>query len=381
MLEKAPKNFEALIWLGIVLRDLGRFDEAYSLFERARQVQPNSMAPYVGLLRSRKVEVHDLQLLEKAAALLTACDGTEEDRRQLSYSVAKAYDDLEEYAKAASWFESANALAYKLQKPRGFDRTLYEKRINGMLETFTARRFEQLAPLGSPSRKPVFIIGMIRSGTTLIEQILSRHPKVHAGGELPFWIKNGPTTVDLSAHVFNARMGATVRDRYLQLMNHLGPGFEHVTDKMPLNYMLLGLIHLLFPQAPIIHCRRSPADTCLSIWMTPFWPAPDFAYDRSEIVFAYRLYERAMKTWKAALPPGRLLEIDYEILVTEPEPTIRKLLGHCGLEWDETCLNPGAGQRAVETPSRWQVRQPFYRSSIGKAEHYREWLGDLAELH
>jgi hypothetical protein len=145
--------------------------------------------------------------------------------------------------------------------------------------------------------------------------------------------------------------------------------------------MLLGLIHLLFPQAPIIHCRRSPADTCLSIWMTPFWPAPDFAYDRSEIVFAYRLYERAMKTWKAALPPGRLLEIDYEILVTEPEPTIRKLLGHCGLEWDETCLNPGAGQRAVETPSRWQVRQPFYRSSIGKAEHYREWLGDLAELH
>ena len=153
-----------------------------------------------------------------------------------------------------------------------------------------------------------------------------------------------------------------------------------VTDKMPMNYMVVGLIQLLFPNAPIIHCRRDPVDTCLSIYMTPYAAPPDFAYDREDIAFGYREYQRVMAHWSRALPVGRMLEVQYEELVEDPEPNIRRLLEYCGLSWDPACLSPEKNERVVDTPSKWQVRQPMYKTSVGRAQHYAPWLGAIGTL-
>jgi hypothetical protein len=149
---------------------------------------------------------------------------------------------------------------------------------------------------------------------------------------------------------------------------------------MPTNFLLLGLIYLTLPNARIIHCRRSPVDTCLSIYMTPFSNLPDFAYDRDTIAFYWEQYARLMAHWRHVLPPNRFLEVDYEDLVAQREGVTRKIIAFCGLDWDERCLRPETNERIVRTPSAWQVRQPVYTNSIGRWRRYREWLGPFRRL-
>ncbi len=201
---------------------------------------------------------------------------------------------------------------------------------------------------------------MIRSGTTLVEQILSSHPDVTPGDEMRFWIENGPAIIDGQTGALDAELSLRLSGEYSAYLERISKGAPHVTDKMPLNYLLLGLIHLLFPKAPIIHCRRDPADTCVSIFMTPFAAPPDFAYRQSEIEFAYEKYVELMGYWKEILPAGRVLDVDYESLIYSSESEIRRLLDYCNLEWNPSCLTPELNERAVNTPSRWQVRQPIY---------------------
>jgi len=168
---------------------------------------------------------------------------------------------------------------------------------------------------------------------------------------------------------------------YLALLRRIGPNALRVTDKNPFNFLWAGLIHQALPNARFIHCRRDPIDTCLSIYFTRFASAQPFAYDRGDLLFYYRQYQRLMAHWQSVLPPDRLLEIDYQELTADPEQQTRRIVAFCGLAWDDGCLAPERNERRVRTASIWQARQPVYRSSVERWRNYQPWLGELAELH
>jgi hypothetical protein len=224
---------------------------------------------------------------------------------------------------------------------------------------------------------PIFIVGMMRSGTTLVEQILSSHPDVGAGGEISFW---GDVNLGPSSRLPDEEGLKRVQAKYLDLLQQLTPGKPHVTDKMPSNYLALGMIHLAFPNAKIIHCKRDPVDTVLSIYMTPNSVPVGFGYVRENLVFAYKEYRRLMKFYRSVLPGETMLEVQYEDLVAEPEVQTRRMVEFLGLEWSDACLHHEANTRAVTTPTLWQARQPVYKSSVKKWKNYDAWLGAFREL-
>jgi hypothetical protein len=222
---------------------------------------------------------------------------------------------------------------------------------------------------------------MPRSGTTLVEQILSCHPDVAAGGELGFWRQHKTATdLDVFATATHPEAIRRVARDYLALLRAVSPTAARVTDKMPFNFAFLGIIRQVFPRATIVHCRRHPIDTCLSIFATDFGAPLDFAGDRGSLVFFYREYQRLMAHWREALPPDRFIEVDYEALVAAPEPLTRQLIATCGLEWNDACLAPHLNRRQITTASLWQARQPIYRTSVERWRRYEPWLGELRAL-
>jgi hypothetical protein len=235
--------------------------------------------------------------------------------------------------------------------------------------------------VGVDDTRPVFILGLPRSGTTLAEQILSSHPAVAAGGELGFWGTYGAWALSPGADPFAPRAIQEMAERYQAELRRISPDALRVTNKNPFNFHFIGLIRLVFPRAFIIHCRRHAVDNCLSMYMS-YFAAPDnnFMGDREELVFYYHQYTRLMQHWREVLPPERFLELDYEAVVADPEAQTRRLVGFCDLEWNDACLRPERNRRAVSTASSWQVRQPVYRSSVERWRNYEPWLGPLASL-
>jgi hypothetical protein len=223
----------------------------------------------------------------------------------------------------------------------------------------------------------VLIIGMPRSGTTLAEQIVSSHPEVGAGGELNFWNERGAAWHQAGTE---APFPGQVAAEYLGVLRAIAPKAARVTDKMPFNFLWAGLIHLAFPRATIIHCRRAAIDTALSIHQTHFHPGLAFPTGGAELVAYFRSYRRLTDHWRRVLPADRLIEVDYEDLTRAPEPVIRRIIAGCGLAWDDACLCPELNPRAVKTPSKWQARQPIYRKSVERWRRYEPWLGLLRAL-
>jgi len=231
---------------------------------------------------------------------------------------------------------------------------------------------------------------MPRSGTTLVEQIVSMHPEVGAGGELNFWNERGAAW-HRSGATGNAADGnetpfvateflAKAAADYLGELRAIAPKAARVTDKMPFNFIWAGLIHLAFPRAVIIHCRRAAVDTALSIHQTHFHPGLAFPTGGAELVAYFRSYQRLTDHWRSVLPADRFLEVDYENLTSAPEPVIRRIIAACDLPWHDACLRPESNPRAVKTPSKWQTRQPIYRTSVARWRRYEPWLGPLRAL-
>jgi LPS sulfotransferase NodH len=232
---------------------------------------------------------------------------------------------------------------------------------------------------------PVLILGMPRSGTTLVEQIISMHPEVAAGGELQFWPEHGPAWLSAGADgnekpfVLSEFLGQAATD-YLGVLRAIGLKAARVTDKMPFNFLWAGLIQVAFPRATIIHCRRDAIDTALSIHQTHFHPSLAFPTGGAELVAYFRTYERLMNHWRSVLAADRFLEVDYEELTCAPDPVIRRIIAACGLRWNAACLRPELNSRAVKTPSKWQARQPIYRPSVARWRRYEPWLGPMRAL-
>ena len=381
-LARDPKSGEAHRLLGDALRQQGRFDDAIASYRRAVAAQPRLADAYLGIVSAKRVTAADEPLIDAMLALIKDSGLRGQELATFHYALGKSFDDLGRHRDAMHHFDAANSISHERLRlaGRAIDRQRHAGNVDRLIALFTERFFEEHRGLGVADELPVLIVGMIRSGTTLVEQIVSAHAEVSAGGELRFWGGKGALLTDLEAGAFEAADSARIGDDYCGMLRRLAPGARRVTDKMPTNFLLLGLIYLILPNARIIHCRRSPVDTCLSIYMTPFSNLPDFAYDRDTIAFYWEQYARLMAHWRHVLPPNRFLEVDYEDLVAQREGVTRKIIAFCGLDWDEGCLRPETNERIVRTPSAWQVRQPVYTNSIGRWRRYREWLGPFRRL-
>jgi hypothetical protein len=294
-------------------------------------------------------------------------------------ALGKAADDLGSYEEAMRHFDAAEVLRNGIVR---FDPAKFEARVDRLIDYFTPERIARASAEAGANDEatPILIFGLPRSGTTLVEQILSAHPDVGAGEELPYWNESGSAWEQAGPGEAKAEQLATIAKNYLQVLRSIEPGAARVTDKMPLNFQWAGLIHLALPRATLIHCRRSPLDTALSIHQTHFNPRMLFPTGGGALVGYVRAYQRLMAHWRRVLPPDRFIEIDYENLVAEPELVIRRLVAASGLTWSASCLFPERNTRAVKTPSKWQTRQPIYRHSIGRWNSYEPWLGALRAL-
>ncbi|MGH7296465.1 MAG: sulfotransferase family protein, partial [Polyangiaceae bacterium] len=331
---------------------------------------------YNSLVVTKKLAEADRPLLARILARLDARDVAERNRMTLHFAAGKAHDDLGEAEAAMRQFDAANAIRRKLAP---YDGARFESLVGRIIDHYTPAFIEGLVAAGIADETPVLVLGMPRSGTTLVERFISSHPAVAGGGELVFWNERAPASVYAPAEGI-ARAAAGLRADYLAVLRRIGPGALRVTDKMPFNFLWIGLVHVLFPGARFVHCRRNPVDTCLSIYQTHFEKVFGFAADRAYLVSYYRQYLRLMAHWRETLPPDRLLEVDYEQATAEPEATARRLVAFCGLPWDEACLRPDRNAHTVKTASKWQARQPVYRTSVERWRRYEPWLGELRSL-
>jgi tetratricopeptide (TPR) repeat protein len=338
-----PDYAEACCNLGTALHELGRFEEAFATQVEAKRLGNDPCLSFYEMSRCRRFTEADQALVAEMESTLDGATLSNSRRSMLHFALGKISDDLGNYGGAIRHFDEANRLA---SADHEFD---IAGTVAFMDWARTASSEAASTMAVANTYLPVFIVGLPRSGTTLIEQILASHPDVAAG-------------------------------EYLDLLVAVSPDVLRVTDKMPYNFMILGHLHRMFPQARIIHCRRNPVDTALSLYFTRFAAGHDFAYRRSDIVDFYQAYRRQMDHWRAVLPADRLIEIDYERLVADPESVSRDLVTFCGLDWDEACLASHETDRPIATASAWQARQPIYDTSADRWRHYEPWLGEFRAL-
>jgi len=369
-----PTNALAHDLLGNLLSELGRFDEARACFERAIAIAPLLAGSYYDLVRCRPVTADDAGLMQQMEAALATPGLEAGQRHRLQLALGKAADDLGDYALAMRHLDAADAVR---RASLSFDSAAFAAEIDRLIARCTPELVARAPELGRKDATPVLIIGMPRSGTTLAEQIVSSHPEVGAGGELNFWNQRGAAWHAQGTAATEAPFLAKAAADYLGVLREVAPRKARVTDKMPFNFLWAGLIHLAFPRAIIIHCRRNPVDTALSIHQTHFHPGLAFPTGGPELVDYFRGYRRLTDHWRSVLPADRFIEVDYEELTRDPEPMIRRIIAACGLAWNDACLHPERNPRAVKTPSKWQARQPIYRNSVARWRRYEPWLGPL----
>jgi hypothetical protein len=318
------------------------------------------------------------QLAEDSASLSIG------DRIELHFALAKAYDDVGRHAEAFRQWLDGNALK---RRQIAYNEPAMLGDLGRAQAVFTAELIQTWQNVGQPSSVPVFIIGMPRSGTTLIEQILASHPKVFGGGELKHFRKavDGVRTRLGGSAIFPELVSGLIAEdfcdlgaRYVAEIERLAPAAMRITDKMPGNFIYAGLIHLALPNATIIHVVRHPVDTCISCFSKLFADEQLHTYDLAELGRFYRHYQALMAHWHRVLPAGRVLDVRYEDVVDDLEGAARRIVANCGLPWDSRCLDFYRTERSVRT---MQVRQPIYKSAIGRWRAYESFLGPLlAEL-
>ena len=379
-LKADPLSAQLHYSMGLVMAELGRFDDAKEHYAKALTIDPQYYAVYYSLsaIQAQAAGVPEIAALEQR--LQQSPPRTPEAAVSAEFSLGKMLEDQGEYDRAFGHFDLGNKIMRRLQPYSTAAQSAY---IDSLLKSLDERFLARGVKAGLETETPVFIVGMIRSGTSLVEQVLAGHPEVAGGGELPFLHQSLSKYVDTltaGGDKIAALSDENLRamgEHYLAKIEALHPGARRVTDKLPGNFMLLPLIHTLFPKARIIHCRRDPLDTCVSCYLTHFDTGHHYAYDQTEIGEYYRLYRRLMDRYTDIIGPGSMLTIDYEDLVGDIEGGARRMLEFCGLEWNPACLDFGKTQRMVKTASMYQVRQPAHSSSIGRWRKYASHIAPL----
>lgn len=374
ILRNTPNNGQAQGILGNILLAKGLVADAIAAFETALQVAPRSTKSFYNLSRAKDFTPDD-PLVLSMAALATDPTLALEEQAPLHFGLAKAYEDFGDYDTSFAHLKKGNDLrAAQANYSLETDRVLFADLL---------QRFAPSAPAlhpAPPARRPVFVLGMMRSGTTLMEQILSSHPQVHGAGELEILPRLiGTELTNAPPGPLNTAALTRIRDTYLAALKD-EPGRQPVVvDKLPANFRFIGLIQKAFPEARILHMRRDPVAVCWSVYKTYFTHSTiGYAHNLQDTMAYYDLYEKMMADWRLAYPNG-FMDVDYEALTRTPEPVIRAALDYCGLPFDSACLSPQDNRRAVQTASLRQVRSGIYQGSSKKWRAFDQYLAPLKE--
>jgi len=374
VLRAAPRSAVALVGIGQIDSLEGRFSEAEAKFRRALEIAPGASYAWAALVWLRRMTPADSDWVKHAEEIanggLTAID-----EATLRFAIGKYYDDVGEYGNAFRTFKRAN----ELLKPRAeaYDREGRTRFVDDTARVFTPEALAHPQAGASDSARPVFVVGMPRSGTSLVEQIVASHPEAWGAGELTFW------QIAARAHAHEAldeRLRRRLAQDYLKVLAGHSAERLRVVDKAPVNSDYVGLIHSVFPRARFIHMQRNPIDTCLSCYFQQFPAALNYTLDLSDLAHYYREHRRLMDHWRSVLPADVWLEVPYAELTADQEGWSRRIIEFLGLPWDDRCLAFEKTVRPVNTASVWQVRQKIYRTSVERWRHYEKFIGPLRAL-
>tara|TARA_R110002096_G_scaffold154_20_gene872 strand:+ start:1495 stop:3021 length:1527 start_codon:yes stop_codon:yes gene_type:complete len=382
---KQHKDFHiAKYLLANILKSQGDIDKAKALYQEIMVQKPDytqAHFTYAGVHRyTQRSDPH----IDTMLGLYRRENLEPEGRIHLAFALGKAFEDIADYAQAFEYLQDGNERRHReFRYDIESDRLLFD----GIIDTFSGAAIEQFRGSGTESNRPIFIVGMPRSGTSLVEKIVASHSAVFGAGELEYMFAlgsqnvlskmNGPRRVALGD--FPLGMFAEIGEAYLDRVAALDSNARHVTDKMPFNMMMIGLIKLVLPNAKIIHCVRDARDTCFSIFKQNFTSGSyRFAYDLKSIAQFHNQYMRLMRHWHAALP-GEIYDVSYEQLVSDPTSAIRELLAACDLDFQDSCLQFQKTKAVVTTASASQVRRPMYTSSVGMWKNYKQFLEPMLD--
>lgn len=383
----APDAPRLQLLLAQALEDAGQRDQAAAKYERALELQPRWGDALGGLLRTSRERASQAHI-DRAGELLDDRALPDAERAVLGYALGRCLEHAESYDEAFAAWETANLARRRLTG--GLDRQAARAHVDIQIARYNPEVLAKPPGLEQADRTPVFIVGMPRSGTTLLEQMLAAHPDAFGYGELPTiarisrYLKAAtrqplPGTIETITDLYPPDALQQAADTYYRdLARRSEAGARFCVDKAPLNFYQAGLISLLFPHARIIVCTRDPRDVCLSIYSENFAPDQVFSTDLEDLIVFHRQHERLIRHWREALP-DRIHEVNYETLVGDPETTLRATLEWLGMDWNEACLEFHQQAKPVLTPSRWQVRAPIYSSSIGRWRHYTAHIEPLLE--
>ncbi|MBZ9858938.1 tetratricopeptide repeat-containing sulfotransferase family protein [Mesorhizobium sp. CA12] len=378
-----PKDAELLYGLGVAMMEKGKLDEAADRARQALAIAPNMAKAWLLLTQVKRQTERDKELAGMEAEHAKAPQGSLA-RMQLSFGLGKVNDDLKDYGRAFDYFAEGNAIRRSVID---YDPARTRGEFEAMKTAFDAAFFEKHMPSGISDDTPIFVVGMPRSGTTLVEQIIASHPQVFGAGELnilktavgkqfPMSMPGGfPAGIaDMPDKAF-----AEAGQAYLDMLHSRYPGYRHVTDKMPGNFLLVGFLHMMLPKAKIVHCARDAAATCLSIFKVHFrGDSHRYGYDLGELADFHNLYTDIMAHWHKVLP-GVVHDVRYEDFVADQEGQSRALMAYLGLPWDDKVLSFHETDRPVRTASAAQVRQPMYQGSVDLWKRYGERLKPLLD--
>ena len=378
MLKSAPRQADAMFMMGHIERMEGRFEESEALFKRALKINPKMPNAWAALAGLRKMTAADSAWLKGAEEIAASGIGPTEEA-DVRFAIGKYCDDLNDFEHAFQNYKRANELLKTAAE--NYEREERTRFVDDLIRVYTPESILAVQGGVSASMKPVFVVGMPRSGTTLAEHIIASHPAAKGVGELGFC---GDALLardsGLRKGILDEPTRKTLAAMYLRGLETRSGDAPRIVDKAPINSDYLGVIHSVFPNARIIYMRRDPIDTCLSCYFQNFSVAMNFTMDLSDLAHYFREHQRLMGHWRAVLPPGSILDVPYAELVDDQETWTRKILDFLGLEWDERCLDFHKTKRQVVTASTWQVRQKIYKNSVARWRNYEKFIRPLLEL-
>jgi hypothetical protein len=342
------------------------------------KVAPNLPGAWAALTTLRKMTPADSDWLKGAEEIVGSAIPLWQEA-ELRFAIGKYCDDVDEFERAFQNYRTANELLKTVAQK--YDREAHSSFADDMILSHSREALARVADGGSASMKPVFVSGMPRSGTSLVEQIIASHPSATGAGELQFWPESGRANrAELLQGVLGEPARKKLADDYLGILALHGSDALRVVDKNNFNCDYLGLLHSVFPKARIIYMRRDPIDTCLSCYFQNFLTGLGFTTDLADLADYYRVHQRLMKHWVTALPAGTVLEVPYEGLVADQVVWTHRILDFLELEWDDRCLSFDKTEHTINTASAWQVRQKIYRRSVQRWRHYERFIGPLKGL-